>query len=208
MKAGYNGAYVYNGNSKNTYYYDNTEGAFIVHKYDDVLYYYNKRVGSKYQKEFVAQDKKCELERRYRYSKHNPAFHNTIVTVRSVKTGVVFDHYIVIYKWSDTPTKEFIVPRHGNTKKPSTSSYYREGIRVYENIDSMLFEGKSNDAIYAVLTSCNPETAGETIRDPKVISNRQYERQKQAVTENEEEKKSTEAELMIEYLRGRVCESC
>ena len=65
----------------------------------------------------------------------------------------------------------------------------------------MLPEGKSNDAIYAVLTSYNPKTAGETIRDPKVISNRRYERQKQAVTENEEEKKSTEAELMIEYLK-------
>ena len=144
----------------------------------------------------MAQDKLYEVDRRYRYSKHNPAFHNTIVTVRSVKTGVVFDNYLVIYKWSDTPTKEFILPRHGNAKQPSASSYYREDISVYENIDSMLPEGKSNDA---VLTSYNPKTAGETIRDPKVISNRRYERQKQAVLENEEEKKSTEAELMIEY---------
>ena len=118
-----------------------------------------------------------------------------------MKTGVVFDQYLVIYKWSDTPTKEFIVPRHGNAKQPSASSYCREDISVYENIDSMLPEGKSNDAIYAVLTSYNPKTAGETIRDPKVISNRRYERQKQAVTENKEEKKSTEAELMIEYLK-------
>ena len=48
MKADDNRAYVYSGNSKKTYYYEKTVGAFIVHKYDDVLYYYNKRVGSKY----------------------------------------------------------------------------------------------------------------------------------------------------------------
>ena len=127
-------------------------------------------MGSKYQKEFVAQDKLYELERMYRYSKHNPAVHNTIVTVRSVKTGVVFNQYLLIYKWSDTPTKKFVAPRHGNAKQSSASSYYREDISVYENIDSMLPEGKSKDAIYAVLTSCNPKTFGVTIRNPKVIS--------------------------------------
>ena len=43
MKADDNGPYVYKGTTTKSYYYDTNDGAFVVHKFDDYLYYYNKR---------------------------------------------------------------------------------------------------------------------------------------------------------------------
>ena len=128
MKADDNGPYVYKGTSTKPYFYDKNDGAFMVHKYDNILYYYNKREGNKYSKEFVSRQNIYEVTRRYRQSKFNPAFNNTIVTVRKVSTGVTLDYYLVIYKWHGSPSKDFTMPRHGNATKPSTSPYYRQEV--------------------------------------------------------------------------------
>ena len=112
MKADDNGPYI--GKISKLYYYDEIDGAFVVHKYDDMLYYYNKRIGCRYPKEFVSPEKIYDLTRRYCQSKYNPWFNNRIVMATSLTTNITCDYYLVIYKWSQPPTVEFIMPRHGN----------------------------------------------------------------------------------------------
>ena len=57
MKADDNGPYIYRGNVLKLYYYDEIDGAFVVHTYDDMLYYYNTRIACRYSKEFVSPEK-------------------------------------------------------------------------------------------------------------------------------------------------------
>ena len=94
------------------------------------------------------------------------------------------------------------MPRHGKATKPSTSAYYRQDPCIRTEIDRMLDDGLSTDAIYSKLTSENAKTASETIRDPKVISNRKYEKEKEfSCINNKNDGRLSEAELIIGYLK-------
>ena len=192
------------GNDNKSYYYDALDGAFIAHQFDDVLYFYNKREGNKFSKEFVPRTKIYDVTRKYRQSKYNPGFNNTIATVRLKSTGETIKYYLVSYKWNGPPVTEFLVPRHGNARKPSVSSFYRQDPCVQFKIDQMIDVGMSNDAIYSKLIHENPVTASETIRDPKVISNRRFEKQKESVRKEDKTEinsSESEAELIIRYLK-------
>ena len=206
MKADDNGPYVYKGTTTKTYFYD-TKDCFTVHKYRDddesVSYFYNKREGNSYVKQFVSTQKIYDVTRRYRQSKFNPGFTNTIVTVRPMSTGRDERYYLVSYKWNTEPTDDFILTRHGNAKKPSASSYYRQDPSIHHEIGEMVDTGMSNDSIYSKLINKKTITASETIRDPKVISNFRYTSQKgERCIRSDESQAETEAEIIIKYLKN------
>ena len=66
MKADDNGTHISKGNNKKYYFYDPEDGACIIHKHDDVMWFYNRRVGNRYEIEFVPRSKVYELTRCYR----------------------------------------------------------------------------------------------------------------------------------------------
>ena len=109
-----------------------------------------------------------------------------------------------MYKWNHTPTGDFVMPRHGNATNPMTSSYFRHDPCVLAEIDTMLNEGQSTAAIYSALTKEDSKTASETIRDPKVISNRKLEKgkgKKGVYSKVETVQGCSEADLIIRYIK-------
>ena len=152
----------------------------------------------------MSPEKIYDLTRRYRQSKYNPGFNNIIVPATPLTTNITCDYYLVIYKWSQPPTVEFIMLRHGNASNPMTSSYFRQDPTALYTIDDMLDEGLSTAAIYSALTKEDARTANEMVHDPKVISNRKYEKERDRLTgtlPNEITSNCTEADFIIQYLK-------
>ncbi|XP_022809025.1 uncharacterized protein LOC111346004, partial [Stylophora pistillata] len=114
-----------------------------------------------------------ELTRFYRASKWNPTFTRTIATVKGIKEKELKPYYLVIYKWTEGE-KEFVTQRHGNAKKPTSSSYFCKDPEVFSTIDNLLDKGMSTDRIYSEMADRNTDTVSQTISDPKMIANRRY----------------------------------
>ena len=203
-KADDNGPYIYKGTNTKSFYYESDKGAFVVHESEDT-YYYNKRSGNKYTKIFVKPENVYVLIRRYRQSKFNPEFTNMIGTVRPILQHAIMDFYAVIYKWKEGSCNNrgnFLMPRHGNAKRPTVSPYYRQDPSLHKHIDGMIGDGMSSECIYSDLSHREATTVSQTIRDPKVISNRRYNAKhcgKSVDCEKGEEE--TEAQQIIKYVK-------
>ena len=85
-----------------------------------------------------------------------------------------------------------------------TWSYFRQDPTALYTIDDMLDEGLSTVAIYSALIKEDARAASEMVRDPKIISNRKYEKEIDRLTgtlPNEITSNCTEADFIIQYLK-------
>ena len=87
-----------------------------------------------YVKKFVSEKDIVELTRYYRVSKHSKWFSWTFATVRKYLKKDVEHFYLVIYKWSGGADENFILPRHGNSSKPSSGSYFNTDLSVAKKV--------------------------------------------------------------------------
>ena len=92
--------------------------------------------------------------------------------VQSLKDKELKPFYLVLYKWTSGESEEFFLPRHGNAKKPTSSSYLRKDPRTFTAIDNLLDEGIPTDKVYNTLIKEKTTTVNETIPGPKMIANR------------------------------------
>ena len=107
--------------------------------------------------------------------------------------------YLVLYKWAAGESKEFFLPRHGNARKPTSSSYFRKDPRTFTAIDNLLEEGMPTDKVYNTLIKEKTTTVSETITDPKMIENRKYKNMK--ATSSETTLERSEPETLIRSLQ-------
>ena len=66
------------------------------------------------------------------------------------------------------------MPRHGNAEGSTVSPYCRQDPPLHKQIDGIIGDGMSNECIRSHLSHRDATTVSQTIRDPKVISNRRY----------------------------------
>ena len=104
-----------------------------------------------YKKEYIPKSEVYKLTRYYRTSKFNPEFSQTIATVKAVTDEELKPFYLVLYKWASGESKEFFLRRHGNAKKPTSSSYFRKDPHTFTAIDNLLDEGMPTDKVYNTL---------------------------------------------------------
>ena len=52
-------------------------------------------------------------------------------------------YYLVMYRWAnkDQGPNDFILPKHGNATRPTTSSYYRNDPTLFHEVDELLDKG-------------------------------------------------------------------
>ncbi|PFX17680.1 hypothetical protein AWC38_SpisGene17985 [Stylophora pistillata] len=150
-----NGAYISKGNAKRLFQY-NADGSRIVHN-ENGTYYANVKTAKGYRRDYVPDTEVFELTRFYRASKWNPTFARTIATVKEIKEKELKPYYLVIYKWTEGE-KEFVTQRHGNAKKPTSSSYFRKEPEVFSTIDNLLDKGMSTDKICGEMANRNTDT--------------------------------------------------
>mgnify|MGYP001800289267 CR=1 FL=1 len=164
-----NGAYISKGNARRFFQY-NADGTRTVHK-ENGIFYANVKTAKGYRRDYVPENEDFELTRFYRASKWNPTFTRTIATVKGVQEKELRPFYLVMYKWTEGK-KEFVIQRHGNAKKPTSSSYFRKDPEVFSTIDNLLDQGMSTDKIYSQMTHRSASTVSQTISNPKMIANR------------------------------------
>lgn len=87
--------------------------------------------------------------------------------------------------------------RHGNSSKPTASEYFRKDPRIFQEIDDQLEQGLSVDIIYTSMSQNACGTVSETITDPKMISNRKFNKKEQSNDDNHH----SEAESLISSLQ-------
>ena len=193
-----NGAYLSKGSAKRLFQY-NSEGSRTVHKNENGVFYANVKTSKGYKKEYIPESEVYELTRYYRTSKFNPEFSRTIATVKAITDRELKPFYLVLYKWAAGESKEFFLPRHGNAKKPTSSSYFRKDPRTFTAIDNLLEEGMPTDKVYNTLIQEKTATVSETITDPKMIENRKYKNMK--ATSSETTLNHSEPETLIRSLQ-------
>ena len=71
------------------------------------------------------------------------------------------------------PEREFVVERHGNSKKPHTSSYFRKDNSLKDDIKESLKSGKFADEVYIEISRERESatTVSKLIHNPKMIHN-------------------------------------
>ena len=71
------------------------------------------------------------------------------------------------------PEREFVVERHGNSKKPHTSSYFRKDNSLKNDIKESLKSGKFADEVYIEISTERESatTVSKLIHNPKMIHN-------------------------------------
>ena len=154
-----------------------------------------------YKREYVRESNVYELTRLYRTSKHNADFSRTIAFVRACNEKEPKPYYLVMYRWAreDQGPGDFVLPRHGNAARPTTSAYYRKDPNVFTQIDEMLDKGISTDRIYSSMAKEKEETVSQTVTGPKVIDNRKYA--KKAASQNIiQHDVRSEAEVLVSSL--------
>ena len=113
-------------------------------------------------------------------------------------------YYLMIYKTTsqeeDAVAPPLIMPRHGSETNPGACAYYRQDSSVKETIDKRTNLGQSNDRIYVDLASKEKNSLSETVRDPKVISNRKYA-SKEKNQNGADVNKDTGAECIVRYIK-------
>ena len=126
-----------------------------VHKGQNDTWYINNREGRNiYKPEFVSEEDIYELTRHYRFSKHNPSFSRTTITVRRKPTTDLKPSYSVMYKWNDNKAcHDFIMSQHGNSAKPSCTAYFKKDLSFVVQVDRLLKKGHSTDKSYSTLNS-------------------------------------------------------
>jgi len=191
-----NGAYLSKGNAKRYYQYSSSNKPRTIHTKNGSFYANVKASSAKgYRKDFVPKEEVYELTRYYKTNKANPSFSRLIASVRSATETEPKPWYLVLYKWTGGQ-KEFIMQRHGNASKPTASAYFRKDPQVSQEIDEYLEQGLADDTIYSAMSRKACETVSETIADPKMISNRKFNKKEQSTDENH-----SEAESLISSLK-------
>lgn len=111
-----NGVYVCDGSPTNIVYYENGK-CFTAHKDGDSgEYFINRRVGRKYNKEFVDRTLVFVLYKTYRKHSFHKEYCSIICQVKSID-GISKKFCLVINDWLDRqPQKAFTLPCHGNAK--------------------------------------------------------------------------------------------
>lgn len=192
-----NGAYISKGSAKRLFQY-NSKGSRTVHKNENGAFYANVKISKGYRKDYIPESEVYELTRYYNTSKFNPEFSRTIATVKAITDKELKPFYLVLYKWAAGERKEFFLPRHGNAKKPTSSSYFRKDPRTFTVIDNLLDEGMPTDKVYNTLIKEKTTTVSKTIPGPKMIENRKYKNTK--ATSTETTLKRNEVETLIASL--------
>ena len=170
-----NGAYISKGSAKQYYTY-NLSGSTTAHKSENGAWYVKVKESKIYKREYACESNVFELTHLYRTSKHNPDFSRTIAFVRACNEKEPKPYYLVMYRWAreDQGPGDFVLPRHGNAARPTTSADYRKDPNVFTQIDEMLDKGMSTDRIYSSMAKEKEETVSQTVTGPKVIDNRKY----------------------------------
>lgn len=152
-------------------------------------------------KESTSVKETFELTRLYRTSKNNPDFSRTIAFVRECNKNEPKPFYLVMYRWArvDQGPGDFVLPRHGNASRPTTSAYYRRDSKIFTQIDGMLEKGMSTDGIYSNISKQKEATVSQTVTGPKVIENRKYTSKKPSLDDIQPEVHS-EAEVLVSSL--------
>jgi hypothetical protein len=192
-----NGAYFSKGSAKKHYTYTE-HGSQTAHKNEDGTWYVNEKVSKEYRRRVVPESQVYELTRLYRTSKNNPDFSRLTATVRACNEKEMKPYYLVMYRWADGKQKEFVLSRHGNATKPTTSAYYRQDPGVFTDIEDMISEGMSTERIYSTMANRNVKTVSQTVSRPKIIDNRKLALKSSFEIEQE---RHSEAEILVSSLR-------
>ena len=180
-KADDNESYIYTGNPKKFYHWDLQNAPRCCHhdklKNCWVVKERDPTRSSNFVDIVVDESQVYEIKRSYRQNKYNSWLTNIISQVKPVSSQHYHHYYLMIYKTAsqeeDAVAPLFIMPRHGNATNPGASAYYRQD-SFKEIIDKRINLGQSNGRIYVDLASKEKNSLSETVRDPKLISNRKY----------------------------------
>ena len=196
-----NGAYVSNGSVKQYYTY-NASGSSTTHRGENCTWYVKVKDGKSYKRQYVNQNEVYELTRMYKRSKYNPDFLRTIVSVRACEEKDPKPYYLVIYRWTKEGLgpENFVLPRHGNATRPTTSAYYRKDPKLLAEIDGFLEKGMSTDRVYSTIANRKEDTVSQTVCGPKMIDNRKLA-SKKTVENNKKQDLRSEAEVLVSSLR-------
>ena len=113
-----------------------------------------------------------ELFREYRESKANPNFNDVTAYVKKFSTSIISDFYVSLNyrkKGAASQNEDFLIPRHGNAKKPTAAAYYRTDIQTISKARTMLSENYSSSSIYNEVNHEVKISVGEETRDPKQL---------------------------------------
>ncbi|CAB4002066.1 Hypothetical predicted protein [Paramuricea clavata] len=102
-----------------------------------------------------------------------------------------------MYRWADGKQKEFVLSRHGNATKPTTSAYYQQDPGVFTDIEDMISEGMSTERIYSTMANRNVKTVSQTGSCPKIIDNRKLALKSSFEIEQE---RHSEADILVSSL--------
>ena len=115
-----------------------------------------------------------ELFREHRESKANPNFNDVTAYVKKFSTSIISDFYASLYyrkKGTASQNEDFLIPRHGNAKKPTAAAYYRTDSQTISKARTMLSENYSSSSIYNEVNHEAKLSVGEETRDPKQLQN-------------------------------------
>ena len=145
-----NGAYVFNGSVKQYYTY-NASGSSTAHRGENSTWYVKVKDGKSYKRQYVNQNEVYELTRMYKHSKYNPNVFRTIVSMRACEEKEPKPYFVVNYRWTKEGLgpENFVLPRHGNVTRRTTSAYYRKDQQLLAEIDGFLEKGMSTDQVYS-----------------------------------------------------------
>ena len=113
-----------------------------------------------------------ELFREHRESKANPNFNDVTAYVKKFSTSIISDFYASLYyrkKGTASQNEDFLIPRHGNAKKPTAAAYYRTDSQTISKARTMLSENYSSSSIYNEVNHEAKLSVGEETRDPKQL---------------------------------------
>ena len=133
--------------------------------------YVNEREGATYKKPNIASDDVFKLYREYRDSKANPNFNHVTAYVKKFSTSIISDFYASLYYWKEetaSQNEDFLILRHGNTKKPTAAATDSQTI---SKVRTILSENCSSSSIYNEVNHEAKISVGEEIRDPKQLWN-------------------------------------
>ena len=122
-----------------------------------------------------------EIKRSYRQNKNNRWLTQTIIQVKRVTSYEYLRHYLALYKTTDKTdaNTQFFMSRQGNATIPNAFLYFGQDPLIKKDIDKGIHLGHSNKKIYVDLAQREGTSLSETIRDPRVVSNRKNNSVKQ-----------------------------
>ena len=170
-----------------------------MHSNEDDSWFITKRNSNGYDE--VSVDKKHihVVKWTYHQNKENPWLSVCITQIRGLLRKVFQPYYSVVYKVIPREeNKQFSLPRHGNGKHPHAPPYFRQDPATVAAIDEKLQEGWSIEKVYINLTKEETDTLSETLKNPKIINNREYKLNNKTIKLPKQE---NEVECIIKYLK-------